>query len=261
MAKDLYKKYPPYKGNEPYIWLMFDDADSGRVEPLLKLLRQRGCRVWYPASSKKGSVDLKQERLDQYRMDNASFAVLFLTENAKNNDSLAGNAGWCQENSETKSPIPLTAVEADKGITPLSMALSESTPFVRCKGGFDPEEAESGLIESKGFTMDLIGPPETGDGNSLLKKILLCILCAAVLISGYMAYRIAVRPASPETPAETPLPVDPSTVTELELDRFSDTPEELLAKFPNLKTIIIPQSAAESAGDYIGTFRVLIREG
>ena len=49
-----WKKYPPYEGGEPYLYLAFSEADAGKVWEVMRLLLERGCRVWYcmgPASS------------------------------------------------------------------------------------------------------------------------------------------------------------------------------------------------------------------
>ena len=49
-----YKKYPPYEGGEPYLYFAFAEADAGKAWEIMRLLLERGCRVWYcmgPASS------------------------------------------------------------------------------------------------------------------------------------------------------------------------------------------------------------------
>lgn len=46
-ANAAYRAFPPYEGDEPYLYFCFLEADFERVKPLIRLLYGRGCRVFY----------------------------------------------------------------------------------------------------------------------------------------------------------------------------------------------------------------------
>lgn len=57
----LSRHYPPYEGEEPYLYFAFAEADSEKAGPLLAQLYVRGCRVWY-GRGKNRSHRLEREK-------------------------------------------------------------------------------------------------------------------------------------------------------------------------------------------------------
>ena len=51
MAVSYFRDFPPYLGDEPYVYLCFHESDARAVLPLLDALTQRRCRVWYSMGS------------------------------------------------------------------------------------------------------------------------------------------------------------------------------------------------------------------
>jgi len=150
--KSWLKNYPPYEGEEPYLYLAFADADIRKVWPVMKILRKRGCRVWYCAGPAGSSRELLHR---QERSAGAVWTVLFLT------DALTADK-------ESKSRImtiqkgqkKITCLNTDKTNRYLAMDIRESTPSIPlycCKTEAELDEA---LIRSEGYTQDLIGKPE-----------------------------------------------------------------------------------------------------
>ena len=45
--RDSIREFPPYEGDSPYLYFAFAEADSRKVREYLRLLYERGCRVWY----------------------------------------------------------------------------------------------------------------------------------------------------------------------------------------------------------------------
>ena len=75
--KNWWKRFPPYEGEEPYLYFAFADADARRVWPVLRLLLERGCRVWYSTGSA-GSAEEVLYR--QVRSGGAQLTLLYLTD-------------------------------------------------------------------------------------------------------------------------------------------------------------------------------------
>ncbi len=52
--------FPPYTGNQPFIFFCFSAADAKRLRPLLERLYERGCRIWYPTGHGDTVAELKR---------------------------------------------------------------------------------------------------------------------------------------------------------------------------------------------------------
>lgn len=64
--KNWQKRYPPYEGSEPYLYFAFAEADSAKAWQIMRILLERGCRVWY-GSGPSGNADellRRQERAE-----------------------------------------------------------------------------------------------------------------------------------------------------------------------------------------------------
>ena len=120
--KSWQKQYPPYEGEEPYLYYAFADADAKRVWPLMRLLLARGCRVWY-AAGKAGSAEELLRR--QKRASGAALTLVWLTDAARGDADLKSALLTNQS-----AGRPILCLDADEGDGGLSMGLYESTPHL-----------------------------------------------------------------------------------------------------------------------------------
>lgn len=223
MSSNLVKLYPPYVGNEPYIYYCFSPADSARAGELLKRLWLRGCRVWYCIG---GTDDLKTEKHRHERMTGAGLVVLYVSENLQR-DSVKRNAMFLQSNG-----TPIIAVDGEE-VSNLSLGLREQTPHINAFEGIS-YDTEADLISNEVFSGSFIGPrPEAG--LSTRRKVFLAAiisLAAAACIYFALSFTGVIN--------------GPVTVLTLKT-----LPVELseLSEYPALEKLIIPQSLITGADD------------
>lgn len=233
--KDFRNVYPPYVGKDPYIYLCFEAADAKTAEPILRRLWQRGCRIWYPlpGSSEAGNQGL---------MEHAGLVVVlntsrFAASKAKRNMMFLQSKG-----------VPIIVVDCIRGDV-ISTGEHAGTVHVSATDGVS-DSVEIAIITSEGFSQDFIGQrpamPLPGWVKGLLVAMAGLVLAAALfwglIISGM------IHPTQ-----------DPSEVYTLTLDRIPDSIEEL-EKYPNLETVIIPQSEAGKAEHLLDHYTVVLRK-
>ena len=62
--KNWHKYFPPYEGEEPYLYVAFAAADEKKVWKILRPLLERGCRVWYRFGPAGGADNLLHDATD-----------------------------------------------------------------------------------------------------------------------------------------------------------------------------------------------------
>ncbi len=231
--KNPVKAYPPYTGSEPYIFLCFADSDAERIEPALKRLYERGCRLWYYTGKAKN-----KNEYDEYsrRIAGAGLAVLYLSDRARSDTSVKNDIKHFMEKNGN-----VIVIEADPGESNLNMALPEDLRVIRDDGE---------LLRTDGFHAGFIGEvPE--------KKNRFVKAAVAVLLAGALAIGIAtgIKLSKGED-----IYIRPEERTEIILKKLPDDVKEL-EKYPKLEKIIVPQSLAEEAWNRFGNYTVVITEG
>ena len=124
--KNWWKRFPPYEGEEPYLYFAFADADARRVWPVLRLLLERGCRVWYSTGSA-GSAEEVLYR--QVRSGGAQLTLLYLTDAVCADGDTKSNLLVNQ-----KQDRPILCLDPDGADRRLAMGLREDIPICRCIG-------------------------------------------------------------------------------------------------------------------------------
>lgn len=231
MSGRLLKKYPPYEGEDPYIYYCFSPSDTEKAEELLKRLWQRGCRIWYCIGE---TSDLKLAAYRHERMTGAGLAVVYVSSGLQR-DSSKRNVMFLQSGG-----TPVIAVDGE-AVTNLSLGLREQTPHIDATGGID-YGVESELISSELFSRKYIGVPPEKRLSGGIKAILAgsCTLAAAACAFFILSYLGLT--GAPEVTE------DSSAVTVITMNEF---PEELsdLQQYACLEKIIVPQSLAATADE------------
>ena len=181
--KNELKGFPLYEGSEPYLYFAFAEADSPKARKILRILLERGCRVWTccgPAGSA-GELLRRQERAG-----GAALTLLYLTDAA------------CADK-DTKSFVlvnqkfgrPILCLDPDGTDRRLSMGLRESTPHVPLYTCRSDAEIESALIHAEGFSQEILGEPVHVSGGGVLKKlsVLFCVLAVLLAALGFAGWR------------------------------------------------------------------------
>ena len=267
MAK-MTELFPPYAGEQPFLYLCFSDSDAKRVRPLLGRLFSRGCRIWYTVGQ---SGTVSDRKLRDARMQKARLVVLYQTARARADQVVKSAVLVCQSKG-----IPVVSIDTDKEESTLSMGLSPHTPHIRARG---EKAIEDALLHADGFTQELIGSPQKVRETRLVRIAAIVFLAALALIGAMLAYR-RLKPPPVELPSDTVTFSDPGltqavrdaleggpiteesigSVTALHLDAIPTDPEELL-KLKNLAVIEIDQSLAPYAQDLSDRYRVVLTGG
>ncbi len=250
------KKVPPYKGEEPYLYFAFAEEDSDRVWKILRLLLERGCRVWYCC----GPADSAEELLRrQDRAAQAGLTALYLSD------------AVCADR-DTKTNIlvnqklgrPILCLDPDGVDRRLSMGLYEDVPHVPLYQLPREEDAESAIIHADGFSREMLGEPLSVKTGSVLKTLSVIMSAAAVLLLAVLFAGVRwLHWFQPEAEVQDEVlfsdPVIRSAVREaagggaiteelagrITFLRLHDLPEswEDLTVLPSLERIEIPQTA------------------
>ena len=231
--KKLANSYPAYTGSEPYIFLCFADSDAERIEPALKRLYERGCRLWYYTGKAKN-----KNEYDDYsrRIAGAGLAVLYLSDRARSDTSVKNDIKHFMEKNGN-----IIVIEADPGDSNLNMALPEDLRVIR-----DDEE----LLRTEGFHAGFIGEIPRKK-NKFVKAAVAVLLAGALAIGINTGIRLRKGEdvfVSPEERISIVLTKIPEDLSELE-------------KYPKLEKIIVPQSLAEEAWAKLSGYTIVITEG
>ena len=267
MAK-LTELYPPYTGEQPFIYLCFSDADAKRVRPLLERLFSRGCRIWYPVG-RCGTVAERARR--DARMGEARLVILYQTGRARLDQTAKSAVLVCQGKN-----IPIISIDTDDAESRLSMGLDPRAVHIRSQRA---DETETALLHAKGFSQELIGPQ-----NRIRKRRVLGIAAAVLAVTLALAgaavlYR-RLRPPEIVQPDDTVFFSDPALtaavrdaldgdliteetlqrVTTIRLDALPENTDEL-SKLPNLYAIELNQTNAAAAESLLDRYEIVLTGG
>ena len=255
---DWYRKYPPYEGEEPYIYLAFAEADRGKVWEILRPLLERGCRVWY----NQGRADSPEEVVRrQARYRGAALTLLYLTDEACGDHNTKSNV-LVNQNDDA----PILCLDPDGKDRRLAMGLKENIPHIPLYNLRGEEQLVDAIIHAEGFSQELLGEPvkisDESGGKSIFGKLtlLFCILAIVMTILFFLGARNAA-PSETEAIEQVTFsdpvlysavkeevgkgPITEETIFGITAITLSGMPEnwEDLSLLPSLQKIRIPQKA------------------
>lgn len=257
--KNWQKRYPPYEGSEPYLYFAFAEADSAKAWQIMRILLERGCRVWY-GSGPSGNADELLRR--QKRAEDANLTLLYLTDAACADKDTKSNILVNQKNGKH-----ILCLDPDGADRRLSMGLYETVPHLPLYRLKSRKEIENAVIRAEGFSQEILGEPVRVEGGGSLGKLtaLFCVLAVLLALASFIGGRY-LRWFQPEVPDEVPF-TDPvilsavrnaarggaiteELVSEITILRLSGMPEswEELEKLPALTTVTLPQQALLEEG-------------
>ena len=257
--KNWQKRYPPYEGSEPYLYFAFAEADSAKAWQIMRILLERGCRVWY-GSGPSGNADELLRR--QKRAEDANLTLLYLTDAACADKDTKSNILVNQKNGKH-----ILCLDPDGADRRLSMGLYETVPHLPLYRLKSRKEIENAVIRAEGFSQENLGEPVRVEGGGSLGKLtaLFCVLAVLLALASFIGVRY-LRWFQPEVPDEVPF-TDPvilsavrnaarggaiteELVSEITILRLSGMPEswEELEKLPALTTVTLPQQALLEEG-------------
>ena len=257
--KNWHKYYPPYEGEEPYLYVAFAAADEKKVWKILRPLLERGCRVWYRFGPAGGADNLLH---DQERSSGAALTLLYLTDAACADKDTKSNVLVNQ-----KYGRPILCLDPDGTDRRLRMGLREDVlhiPLYELRGSGEIEDA---IIHAEGFSQDIIGEPvKIAAGNALGRiSMVLCVLAillAALAFAGFRYFHWFTPDFLDEVALNDPVIVSAvrkaargSPITEefanglieLRLDAMPESWDDLNS-LPSLERIEIPQQAIIDGG-------------
>lgn len=234
--KRLEDIYPPYIGSEPFIFLCFEAEDTSAAEPILRRLWQRGCRIWYPP-------DGASERDNQKQIEKASLVLVvntakFAVSKAKRDMMFLQSRG-----------IPVIVADCVRSDV-VSTGEHAGTVHISALNGFT-DSVEAKIITAEGFSQDFIGQRPAMPTPGWIKGVFTAMAVMVVAAALFLGLNIAgiVRPRQ-----------EPDEVRTLSLDHVPDDPKEL-EQYPNLDTVIIPQSEAGKAEALLDRYTVVLGKG
>ena len=260
--------FPPYGGEQPYLYFCFSDADARRLRSLFRRLYERGCRIWYPIGH--GSTALERELRDA-RMRKARLVVLYQTKRARMDQAVKSAVLVCQEKS-----IPIISLDADDAESTLSMGLDSRAVHLKMRS---VDATETALLHANGFSQELIGPSLPVRKKPVL-AIATAIFAAVFLMIGAAVLVRRLRPPPTEQPGDTVFFSDPvltaavrdalggepiteeslETVTTLRFDALPEHTDEL-ALLSNLSRIKLNQANADDAASLLERYEIVLTGG
>ena len=173
--RDSFRDFPPYEGDGPYLYFAFAEADSKKVREYMRLLYERGCRVWYS----RGKADGPEEVLRrQARYRGAALTMVYLSDEACKDQNTKSSVLVNQ-----KFDSPIVCLDPDGKDRLLAMGLRESVPRIplyRLRSG---EALEEAIFHAEGFSQELLGEPVMIRRDSILPKLSLVLCALAVVLS------------------------------------------------------------------------------
>jgi len=262
------KKYPPYEGEEPYLYFAFADGDVRKVWRIMKVLLSRGCRVWYCMGPAGNSRELLRR---QARASGAELTLLYLT------DALEAD-----KDSKTRIMVnqkdqkALLCLDTDRKNHNLAMDIHESTPSIPLYQLNSDAELEDALIRAKGFTQNVIDKPVAVSGNWMGRLTVIFFLLTALLTVGSIlyfqseqTYDDSIRFSDPvireaARAAAGGVALTEASVEQIQTIRLEELPEswEDLSLLKDLQTIELPQDAVMEGQELPGSsYRIVLYGG
>ena len=251
--KNWWRRYSPYEGEEPYLYFAFAEPDARRVWPVLRLLLERGCRVWYSLGPA-GSAEEVLRR--QARSGGAALTLLYLTDAVCADGDTKSNLLVNQ-----KQDRPILCLDPDGTDRRLAMGLREDIPHLPLYRLRGRGELESALVHAEGFSQEMLAEPvKVGEGSLAGKLALLFCMLAAIFALVSFAGARYLHWFQPELPDEVHFS-DPaiaaavrdaargSAITEelteqVRVLHFEEMPKnwEELSKLSVLERVVLPQT-------------------
>jgi len=271
--RDIFREFPPYEGNDPYIFFAFAEADSRKVLKYMRLLYERGCRVWYSCGMADGPEEVLRR---QARYRGAALTLVYLSDEACRDQNTKSNVLVNQ-----KFGSPILCLDPDGKDRVLAMGLRESVPHIPLYRIRGREELEDAIFHAEGFSQELLGEPVKIRKTGILPRLSIMFCALAVVLS--VLFFAGVRERLSEViqvadEVELRDPVLQSAVREaagggaitqefaqnLKSVDLSGMPEswEDLALLPSLEEIRIPQQALlDGAPLPEGEYRIVLTGG
>ena len=173
--KDSFREFPPYEGDSPYLYFAFAEADSRKVREYLRLLYERGCRVWYSCGIADGPEEVLRR---QARYRGAALTLVYLSDEACRDQNTKSSVLVNQ-----KFDGPIICLDPDGRDRVLAMGLRESVPHIPLYRIRSREELEDAIFHAEGFSQELLGEPVKIRRDSILPKLSLVLCALAVVLS------------------------------------------------------------------------------
>ena len=173
--RDSIREFPPYEGDSPYLYFAFAEADSRKVREYLRLLYERGCRVWYSCGKADGPEEVLRR---QARYRGAALTLVYLSDEACRDQNTKSSVLVNQ-----KFDSPIICLDPDGKDRVLAMGLRESVPHIPLYRIRSKEELEDAIFHSEGFSQELLGEPVKIRKASIIPKLSLMFCVLAVVLS------------------------------------------------------------------------------
>ena len=244
--KKWQKKYKPCSGDEPYLFFAFADKDSGKAWAVMKLLLERGIRVWNCSDTAESAQELEN---NQKMAANAEATFLLLTDAAVSNKNLKSLILAIQNDKRT-----LTALNPDGEDRRLAMNLKETVPQIILRDYTGKTALADALCHTEGITQSIIGEP-VRVRKSWALPVILCFL-SALLVGLAFRFSSAIIPQDTVEFSDSVIEATVrnatggllteetiSKIVELSFDELPGDWSEL-QKLPQLETVRIQQNMA-----------------
>lgn len=172
---DSFREFPPYEGDSPYLYFAFAEADSRKVREYLRLLYERGCRVWYSCGKADGPEEVLR-RQERYR--GSALTMIYLSDEACRDQNTKSSVLVNQ-----KFDSPILCLDPDGKDRVLAMGLRESVPHIPLYRIRSREALEDAIFHAEGFSQELLGEPVKIRKDSILPKLSLIFCALAVVLS------------------------------------------------------------------------------
>ena len=175
--------FPPYEGEEPYLYLAFAQADAKKAWRLMRPLLERGCRIWYRCGPAGGAEEVLH---DQKRSSGASLTLLYLTDAACADKDTKSSVLVNQKNVRQ-----ILCLDPDGTDRRLKMGLRENVPHIPLYSLSHNDEFVDAVIHADGFSQELLGQPVKIDDGRLFGKLssVFCVLALVLCCLSFAGYR------------------------------------------------------------------------
>lgn len=262
------KKYPPYEGEEPYLYFAFADGDAQKVWRVMKVLLNRGCRVWYCTGPAGNSRELLRR---QERASGAALTLLYLTDALESDKDSKTRIMVNQKDQKA-----ILCLDTDRKNHNLAMDIHESTPSIPLYRLKKDEELEAELIRAEGFTQNMIGKPVTIRSSWMGKLTGILLLLTVLLVAGCVLYfqkaptyadtlhfaDPVIREAARAAAGGGALTED--SVPQIQTIRLKELPDswEDLTMLKNLQSVVLPQEVVLTGAELPeGSFHIVLSGG
>ena len=260
--------FPPYLGDQPFLYFCFSNSDAGRLRPLFQRLYERGFRIWYPI----GNASTVAERKERdTRMLKARLVVLYQTKATRMDHTAKSAVLVCQEKN-----IPIISIDTDDAESKLSMGLDSRAIHIQAHG---TDALEMALLRADGFSQELIGPANAIQNNRLFRFAYIIFAVAILLIGAAFLFRQMRKPSIVQTTDTVffsdeyltaavrealgggPITEDSlRTVTTLSLTVLPNN-TDAFALLPNLSRIELDQASANEASALLEQYEIVLKGG